>query len=64
MMDKRGLRSATNRRFARFGMVLASVYVKAGGAMFPVFILLLWYVFGRGIRARFFVPQGDKAACR
>ena len=64
MMDKGSVASATNRRFSRFGMVLASVHVKAGGALFPVFILLLWYVFGRGIRARFFVPYVDQAVCR
>ena len=64
MMDDGSLGSAANRRFSRFGMVVASVDVKAGGALFPVFILLLWYVFGRGIRARFFVPYTEKAAYR
>ena len=40
--------------FPASALRLLLIRVKAGGATFPVFILLLWYVFGRGFRARFF----------
>jgi hypothetical protein len=61
-MDERTFGSARSRSFSRTGMQFASLKLKAGGAMFPVFILLLWYVFGRGFRARFFVPSHCRAA--
>jgi hypothetical protein len=62
MMDERTFGPAPNRSLSRSGMQFASLKPKAGGATFPVFILLLWYVFGRGFRARFFVTSHCRAA--
>jgi transcriptional regulator with XRE-family HTH domain len=43
----------------RLALCLLRMHMKAGGAMLPVFILLLWYVFGRGFRALFLSPMSD-----